>query len=62
MGAYKSISAVAWFNHGKSLGIEGGGSFWLSRFHERVMRDKHEVAIYRDYIRHNPEKLERREY
>src|SRR5579859_4514385 len=30
----------------------------LSRFHERVMRDNHEVAIYRRYIRENPEKLE----
>ena len=62
IGAYKSITAVAWFNHCKSIGIDGGGSFWLSRFHERVMRDNHEVAIYRRYIRENPEKLERREY
>ncbi len=62
IGAYKSITAIAWFNHCKSIGIDGGGSFWLSRFHERVMRDNHEVTIYRRYIRHNPEKLERREY
>ncbi|HVB74755.1 MAG TPA: transposase [Ktedonobacteraceae bacterium] len=62
IGAYKSITAVAWFNHCKSTGIDGGGSFWLSRFHERVMRDGNEVAIYRNYIRRNPEKLERREY
>ena len=62
IGAYKSITAVAWFNHCKSSDINGGGSFWLSRFHERVMRDGNEVAYYRHYIRHNPEKLERREY
>lgn len=62
IGAYKSITAVTWFNHCKSIDINGGGSFWLSRFHERVMRDNNEVAHYRYYIRHNPEKLERREY
>jgi putative transposase len=62
IGAYKSITAVTWFNYCKSIGFESGGSFWLSRFHERVMRDGNEVAHYRHYIRHNPEKLERREY
>ncbi len=61
VGAYKSLTAVAWFRHNEAAKVECGGSFWLRNFFDRVIRDLDELESIRQYISNNPRKLETRE-
>ncbi len=61
VGAYKSLTMVAWIRYNKAAKMECGGSFWLRDFFERVIRDGDELERTRQYIRDNPMKLETRE-
>jgi REP element-mobilizing transposase RayT len=62
IGAYKSLTTAEWFKYSKSVGMDAIGPFWLRNYYERVIRDNDELEQVRGYIRHNPEKLETREY
>ena len=57
MGAYKSITTVAWIKHIKATGLECPGIIWQVRFYERTIRDAQEFELIRQYIRNNPIKL-----
>ncbi len=55
VGAYKSLVKVTWGKYIKATGHHPyQGSFWQSRYQERVLRNEFEVAQKRDYIRNNP--------
>jgi REP element-mobilizing transposase RayT len=62
VGAYKSLSAVAWVHHLREKGMKGDGHFWLRNYFERVIRNQEELERIRLYIRDNPKKLETRQY
>ena len=57
MGAYKSLTTVAWLEHIKANGLECQGIIWQERFHDRRIRDAQELELTRRYIRDNPLKL-----
>ena len=57
MGAYKSLTTVAWLKHIKANGLECQGIIWQGRFHDRRIRDDLELELTRQYIRDNPLKL-----
>ena len=61
VGAYKSLTTVAWLRQHKSHQQDSPGSFWLRNYFERVIRDRDELEKIRHYIRTNPAKLETRE-
>src|SRR2546421_2697870 len=44
VGAYKSLTAVAWVHHLRASGMEGDGHFWLRNYFERVIRNQEELA------------------
>ncbi len=57
MGAYKSLTTVAWIKHIKATGLECPGIIWQVRFYDRRIRDAQELEQTRQYIRDNPIKL-----
>ena len=57
IGAYKSITIVAWLHHIEATGKECLGRFWQRDYFERVIRDANELEQTRQYIRNNPIKL-----
>jgi REP element-mobilizing transposase RayT len=57
MGAYKSLTTVAWLKHIKASGLECQGIIWQVRFYDRRIRDAEELEQTRQYIRDNPIKL-----
>ncbi len=57
MGAYKSLTTVAWLKHIKAAGLECQGIIWQVRFYDRRIRDAQELEQTRQYIRDNPIKL-----
>jgi len=57
MGAYKSLTTVAWIKHIRATGLECQGIIWQVRFYERRIRDTQELEQTRLYIRNNPIKL-----
>jgi putative transposase len=54
VGAYKSLSAVAWLHHLKETGNQASGRIWQRDYHERIIRDKQELEKTRRYIENNP--------
>ncbi len=56
IGAYKSLTTVAWIRHIKATGMERSGIIWQRNYFERDIRDAHELEQTRQYIRDNPAK------
>jgi putative transposase len=54
VGAYKSLSAVAWLRHLKEIGSEVSGRIWQKSYDDRTIRDKQELERIRRYIENNP--------
>ena len=61
IGAYKSLTAVAWLRHIKSTGMECSARIWQRNYFEHVIRDDDDLEQKRQYIRDNPLKLKRKE-
>ena len=61
VGAYKSLTTVAWIKHAKATQTEYAGNFWLRGYFDHVIRNRDELENIRQYIRDNPAKLETRE-
>ena len=60
VGAYKSLTTVAWLRHVEDAGLECSGIIWHRGFDDEVIFDVNELEAMRQYIRDNPKKLERR--
>jgi len=58
VGAYKSLTTVAWPRHIQNTGVERSGLFWQRNYFERIIRDAPELEQTRQYIRDNPTKLQ----
>jgi REP element-mobilizing transposase RayT len=54
VGAYKSLTTVAWLRHIKASGMECSGIIWQRNYYERDIRDADELENTRQYIRNNP--------
>lgn len=54
VGAYKSLTTVAWLRHIEATGIASYGRFWQRNYYERFIRDNQELEQTRQYIRNNP--------
>ena len=54
VGAYKSITTVAWLRHIQAARMERPGILWQHDYYERVIRDSAELEKTRQYIRDNP--------
>ena len=54
MGAYKSLTTVAWIKYIKAAGLECQGIIWQVRFYDRRIRDAEDLEKTRLYIRNNP--------
>jgi len=55
VGAYKSLTTVAWLRHIKASGMDCPGLLWHDNYYERVVRSD-ELESTRQYIRNNPTK------
>jgi putative transposase len=55
VGAYKSLTTVAWLHHIKATGIEVPGRLWHKNYYERIICND-ELESTRQYIRNNPTK------
>src|SRR5258708_33943418 len=62
MGAYKSLTTVAWIRACKTIGIQGFGTFWLDDFYDRIIPNTAALQRIRHYIRQNPTALATREW
>jgi putative transposase len=57
VGAYKSLTAIAWLRHLAAAGgaaLEYPGIIWQESYHDRIIRDARELENTRQYIRNNP--------
>jgi hypothetical protein len=61
IGAYKSLTTVAWIRACKTIGIQGVGTFWLDDFYDRIIPNTTALQRIRHYIRQNPTALATRE-
>ena len=61
IGAFKSLVIRHWIDYCNTAHIYNGGSFWLERFYEEVIENKHALQTTRRYIRENPAKLDERQ-
>jgi len=61
VGAYKSLTTVAWIHTCNAMGIQGFGTFWLDDFYDRIIASTTALQRIRHYIRHNPTALANRE-
>ena len=61
VGAYKSLTTVAWLRHIKATGMECSGRIWQHNYYEHDIRDNEELEQKRQYIRNNPIKLKKHE-
>jgi hypothetical protein len=52
---------VAWIRHCETAHIYNGGSFWLTRYNDKVIDGTDALETIRSYIRNNPAKLDSRE-
>ena len=57
IGAYKSLTTVAWLHHLKTTNEERAGIIWQRNYHDEAIRDAQQLEQTRQYIRNNPEKL-----
>src|SRR5690349_16943573 len=56
IGAYKSLTAVAWLRHIKTTGMECSARIWETNYYDRIIRDTKELEQEHLYIRNNPTK------
>ncbi len=56
IGAYKSLTTVAWLRHIKAAQLECPGRFWQRDYDGRILHDEHDLQRTRHYIRTNPTK------
>ncbi len=64
VGAYKSLTTVAWLRHVEAAGrecMEYPGIIWQPDYFERIIRDTQELENTRQYIRNNPIKLQQQQ-
>jgi putative transposase len=61
IGAYKSLTAIAWLRHIKATGMECSARIWQHNYHEHAIRDNEELEQKRQYIRDNPIKSKKHE-
>ena len=54
IGAYKSLTTVAWLRHVKTHNIFWKGNLWQRNYHEHILRDLTDLEQKREYIRKNP--------
>ncbi len=54
IGAYKSLTTVAWLKYVKTHTISWSGNLWQDNFHDHVIRDNRDLVQKREYIRLNP--------
>ncbi len=54
VGAYKSLTTVAWLRHIKTTGMECSGHIWQRNYFDRAIRDANDLEQTRQYIRKNP--------
>jgi putative transposase len=54
IGAYKSLTTVAWLRHIEVTNMNIPGRFWQRNYYERIIRDRVELEQTRTYIRNNP--------
>jgi len=62
VGAYKSLTTVAWIRYSKAAHMDSIGPFWLRNYFDRIIRNNAELESARLYIRNNPHKLATREW
>ena len=62
VGAYKSLTTIAWIRHSKAAHIDSIGPFWLRNYFDRIIRNNDELERARLSIRNNPHKLATREW
>jgi hypothetical protein len=60
-GASTSLVLVAWIRHGETAPIYNGGSFWLTRFTDKVIDSKNTLDTIRSSIHNTLSKLDSRE-
>src|SRR5260370_15447628 len=61
IGAYKSITTVAWLNYHKKLGVLCSKHLWQNGFYDHIIRNDQDLERTRQYILDNPAKQEQRE-
>lgn len=54
IGAYKSITTVAWLNHHKNLGVKCSKHLWQSDYYDHIIRNDQDLTRTRQYILDNP--------
>lgn len=54
IGAYKSLTTVAWLRHIEATNMNYPGRFWQRNYYERIIRDNAELEQTRNYILNNP--------
>ena len=59
IGAYKTITTVAWLGHIEATGMNCSSRFWQANYFERILRDIDELEEKREYTRNNPLKLKK---
>ncbi len=59
VGAYKSLTTVAWLRQIKAAGLMCPGRFWQGNYHDHLILDNEELKQTRQYIRTNPMRKER---
>src|SRR5207247_6416886 len=57
IGAYKSLTTVAWIRACNTIGIQGVGTFWLDDFYDRIIPNTTALQRIRHYIRQHPPTL-----
>jgi putative transposase len=56
VGAYKSLTTLAWLKHIKAAGLERSGRLWQRNYFEHILYSKVQLEQRRQYIRNNPTK------
>ena len=56
VGAYKSLTTVAWLKHIKDTHQERSGLLWQRNYFEHILQSKLQLEQRRQYIRNNPTK------
>ena len=54
IGAYKSLTAIAWLRYIETHNVSWSGNLWQRNYHEHIIRDASDLAQKREYIRKNP--------
>ncbi len=56
VGAYKSLTTVAWLNYHKARGIRCSQHLWQKGYYDHVIRNDQDLELTRQYIIDNPAK------